>query len=212
MSEEARIVLASASPRRSALLAQLQVAHQVWPAAIAETRLAHESIEQCVQRLARHKAQAVWDALQSEAALAALAGLPVLGADTIVVAGAQMLGKPRDRDDALRMLGLLAGCEHEVLSAVALHTAAGSRVRLSRSTVRFRALERAECEAYWDSGEPTDKAGAYAVQGLGAIFIQSLQGSYSGVMGLPLYETAELLAGAGIPVLGRGAQRDAMRG
>ena len=205
MSEEARIVLASASPRRSALLAQLQVAHQVRPAAIAETRLADESIEQCVQRLAWHKAQAVWDALQSEAALAALAGLPVLGADTIVVAGAQMLGKPRDRDDALRMLGLLAGCEHEVLSAVALHTAAGSRVRLSRSTVRFRALERAECEAYWDSGEPMDKAGAYAVQGLGAIFIESLQGSYSGVMGLPLYETAAAAGGGGHP--GTGTRR-----
>jgi septum formation protein len=204
MSPEARIVLASASARRSALLTQLQVPHRVWPAQIEEARLAAEAIEQCVQRLAQHKAQAVWDALQAGAAGAALAGLPVLGADTIVVVGDQMLGKPRDRDDALRMLGLLSGREHQVVSAVAVRTAAGSRVLLSRSGVRFRPLERAECEAYWDSGEPLDKAGGYAVQGLGAIFVQRLHGSYSGVMGLPLFETAALLAQAGVPVLGAG--------
>jgi septum formation protein len=209
MSHGARIVLASASPRRSALLTQLQVAHRVWPAAIAESRLAGEAIEQCVQRLAQRKAQAVFEALRSGPTAAGLAGLPVLGADTIVVAGTQMFGKPRDREDGLRMLAVLGGTTHEVLSAVALHTAAGAQVRLSRSTVRFRPLERAECAAYWDSGEPSDKAGAYAIQGLGAIFIESLHGSYSGVMGLPLFETAALLAEAGIPVLGRPAQHDA---
>ena len=180
-------------------------------------RLAAETIEQCVLRLARHKARAVWEALHAGSAAGpapgaegealALAGLPVLGADTVVVADARMLGKPRDRDDALWMLGLLSGREHEVLSAVALQTATGCAQRLSRSTVRLRPLERAECEAYWDSGEPSDKAGAYAVQGLGAIFIESLHGSYSGVMGLPLYETAALLSAAGVPLLGPWEQR-----
>jgi septum formation protein len=110
------------------------------------------------------------------------------------------------------MLGLLSGREHEVLSAVAVRTAAALQVRVSHSRVRFRPLERAECEAYWDSGEPADKAGAYAVQGLGAIFVETLQGSYSGVMGLPLFETAALLAGAGVAVLGSRKQRDGARG
>jgi septum formation protein len=203
-------VLASASPRRSVLLAQLGVAHRVWPAQVDEARLGSETIAQCVQRLARSKAIAVRDALHGAAADAAgpgaealrLARLPVLGADTVVVAEARMLGKPRDRDEALAMLALLSGREHEVLSAVALQTATGCAQRLSRSTVRFRPLERAECEAYWDSGEPKDKAGAYAVQGLGAIFVESLHGSYSGVMGLPLFETAQLLSAAGVPLLG----------
>ncbi len=203
-------MLASASPRRSVLLAQLGVAHRVWPAQLEEVRLASETIEQCVLRLARSKAFAVGDALRAGAAdgvdpgaeASRLAGLPVLGADTVVVADARMLGKPRDRDEALAMLALLSGREHEVLSAVALQTAAGCAQRLSRSTVRFRPLERAECEAYWDSGEPADKAGAYAVQGLGAIFVESLHGSYSGVMGLPLFETAALLSAAGVPLLG----------
>jgi septum formation protein len=205
-------VLASASPRRSALLAQLRVPHRVCPARIEELRLAAETIEQCVLRLARYKAAAVWEALRAGADAPALAALPVLGADTVVVADARMLGKPCDRADALRMLGLLSGREHEVLSAVALQTATGCAQRLSRSTVRFRPLERAECEAYWDSGEPSDKAGAYAVQGLGAIFIESLHGSYSGVMGLPLYETSALLRAAGVPLLGPWEQAEAMKG
>jgi septum formation protein len=212
MSQTPRIVLASASARRSALLAQLKVPHHVCPAQIAEHRLAGESIAQCVQRLAQHKAEIVWALLNAGAANAALVGLPVLGADTVVVLGELMLGKPRDREDALRMLGLLSGREHEVLSAVAVRTAAALQVRVSHSRVRFRPLERAECEAYWDSGEPADKAGAYAVQGLGAIFVETLQGSYSGVMGLPLFETAALLAGAGVAVLGSRKQRDGARG
>ncbi len=199
-----RVVLASASPRRSVLLTQLGVAHRVWPAQVEELRLAAETIEQCVLRLARLKAGTVREALLASAdpGAAALAALPVLGADTVVVADARMLGKPRDRDEALAMLALLSGREHEVLSAVALQTASGCTERLCRSAVRFRPLERAECEAYWDSGEPADKAGAYAVQGLGAIFVESLHGSYSGVMGLPLFETAALLCAAGVPLLG----------
>jgi septum formation protein len=123
----------------------------------------------------------------------------VLGADTTVVIDERMLGKPRDRDDALSMLERLSGREHTVLSAVALVYAGTVRAALSRSQVRFRGLARAECEAYWDSGEPRDKAGGYAIQGRGAVFIESLLGSYSGVMGLPLFETARLLTDAGLP-------------
>jgi len=108
------------------------------------------------------------------------------------------LGKPRDRADALAMLQQLSGRTHRVISAVALLTAAGVATRLSDSAVRFRSLTPAECAAYWDTGEPRDKAGAYAIQGLGAVFIAALNGSYSGVMGLPLFETAELLAAAGV--------------
>jgi septum formation protein len=111
-----------------------------------------------------------------------------------------MFGKPRDREHALSMLARLSSREHEVISAVALARTGSVSSKLSRSVVRFRALLPAECEAYWDSGEPCDKAGAYAVQGRGAVFVQALRGSYSGVMGLPLFETAALLTAAGVPM------------
>jgi len=110
----------------------------------------------------------------------------------------QILGKPKDRDDAMSMLRELSGRTHEVLTAVALRTAAGNEVRLSRSSVTFRSIAAAEARAYWDGGEPRDKAGAYAIQGYAAIFIADLKGSYSGVMGLPLFETAQLLEAAGV--------------
>jgi septum formation protein len=110
-----------------------------------------------------------------------------------------MLGKPHDRHSALSMLTRLSGRSHRVLTAVALVGARESQVRLSESEVRFRSISSAECAQYWDSGEPRDKAGAYAIQGLGAVFVSRLEGSYSGVMGLPLCETAELLDAAGVP-------------
>ena len=193
MSDERQpaVVLASASPRRSELLHQIGVAHRVVPADIDESRAAGEAVEDCVQRLACSKALQVQQRL-------APAALPVLGADTLVVVDDVMLGKPRDRDDAIRMLRRLSGRSHQVLSAVALAAHNGLRHQLSRSVVRLRSLSAQECAAYWDSGEPQGKAGAYAIQGLGAIFIEYLSGSYSGVMGLPLYETAQLLRGAGI--------------
>ncbi len=125
--------------------------------------------------------------------------LPVLGADTTVVLDGLSLGKPRDRAHGLSMLADLAGREHQVLTAVALVTRAGTHCVTSVSTVRMRDSSPAERERYWDSGEPRDKAGGYAIQGLGAVFIESLQGSYSGVMGLPLFETAQLLAQARVP-------------
>ena len=186
----ARLILASASPRRAELLAQIGVPHEVRAAHVDERLLPGESPATGATRLAIAKARAVQ----------AVAGAtrPVLGADTIVVLDGVPLGKPRDRSDALGMLGRLSGRTHQVLSAVALATAAGITHRLSDSAVRFRALTSAECAAYWETGEPRDKAGAYAVQGLGAVFVAALAGSYSGVMGLPLFETAELLATAGI--------------
>jgi septum formation protein len=184
------LCLASASPRRRALLAQIGVAHEVLPAEIDEARQPGEPPREYVLRLARAKALAV---------LARHPERPVLAADTAVVLGETVYGKPRDREDALAMLGTLGGRAHQVLTAVALATHAGLASALSESTVELRRLTEVECAAYWDTGEPEDKAGAYAIQGLGAVFVQCLQGSFSGVMGLPLYETAELLRAAGVP-------------
>lgn len=182
------LLLASGSPRRRELLWQIGVAHAIAIADIDEQPLAGEAAADCVQRLALAKATKVWHGQ-----------LPVLGADTAVVLDGAMLGKPRDRDDALAMLVRLSGRTHRVLTAVALVDQRGSAVRLNDSAVRFRALDPSECARYWESGEPRDKAGGYAIQGLGAVFISELRGSYSGVMGLPLFETAALLDAAGVP-------------
>ncbi len=184
------LLLASASPRRRELLLQIGVTPQVWPADIDETVRAGEAPQDYVLRLARGKAEAVWTASAGQ--------WPVLAADTSVVCGQEILGKPADRAALVRMLLRLASRPHEVLTAVALRTAEGLRTALSVSEVTFRSLKREEIERYWDTGEPADKAGGYAVQGIGAMFISRLQGSYSGVMGLPLYETAQLLQAAGI--------------
>jgi len=192
------LVLASASPRRRELLWQLGVPHRVAVAEVSEAALGGESAADCVQRLALAKAMQVWRA----AALPGLSTatlLPVLGADTTVDIDGEMLGKPADRSAALRMLARLSGRTHEVLTAVALVGAQGSAQRLSRSEVSFRELAQAECAAYWESGEPRDKAGGYAIQGLGAAFVSELRGSYSGVVGLPLFETAALLDAADVP-------------
>ena len=128
------------------------------------------------------------------------AGSPVLGADTAVVVDGRIMGKPRDRNEGIDMLLALSGRSHQVLSAVAL-AAGREAVRVSESRVTFRTLTQAQCAAYWDTGEPRDKAGGYAIQGRGAVFVSRLEGSYSGVMGLPVYETAELLREFGIEVV-----------
>jgi septum formation protein len=193
------LILASASPRRSALLAQIGVRHHVVPARIEERRLDGELIEDCARRLAEQKALKVYSRQKSDSR-ASGEPLPVLGADTVISLEGSMFGKPRDRDDALEMLARLSGQEHEVISAVALAQRGVLTSKLNRNVVRFRALTRAECETYWDTGEPRDKAGGYAIQGRGAVFIDMLRGSYSGVMGLPLFETAELLTAAGLAV------------
>jgi septum formation protein len=186
--EPAVLVLASASPRRRALLWQIGVPHRVAVADIDERPRPLEAPEDCVRRLALAKARQPRDA-----------GLPVLGADTAVVLDGDMLGKPRDRATALAMLARLSGRTHRVLTAVALVAANRHELALSASEVDFRALSTEECERYWASGEPRGKAGGYAIQGLGAVFVAALRGSYSGVMGLPLYETARLLAAEGVP-------------
>ncbi len=125
----------------------------------------------------------------------------VLGADTAVVLGERVLGKPRDRDDAMDMLECLSGREHAVLTGVALQGTGGTELAYSSTTVRFREIGRDEASAYWQSGEPCDKAGAYAIQGRGGVFVEAIDGSYSGVVGLPVFETAGLLRAAGIDVL-----------
>ncbi|MGH8231288.1 MAG: Maf family protein [Steroidobacteraceae bacterium] len=194
------VILASASPRRTELLHQIGVAHRVVPAQVDERRAAGESVEAYVRRLATSKVLEVQTALMAVTGADASVGYAVLGADTAVVIDDMLLGKPRDRDDALAMLGRLSGRTHQVLTAVALAATQGVQCVLSRSEVRFRQLSERERAAYWDSGEPRDKAGAYAIQGLGAQFVEELRGSYSGVVGLPLFETARLLSEAGVPM------------
>jgi septum formation protein len=184
------VCLASASPRRMELLTQIGVSYQVVAATVDETRHGDESPELYVLRLALNKARA------GRAGLAATDHRLVLGADTAVVIDGEILGKPRDQEDGIAMLRRLSGNTHHVYTGVAL---AGGReaTRLSVSAVTFRDMSLEECTRYWHTGEPADKAGAYAIQGRGAVFITRLEGSYSGVMGLPLYETAELLIEAG---------------
>lgn len=182
----ATIYLASRSPRRQELLQQVGVHYELLPVSVDETPAAGEKAADYAQRLALAKAQAGWSSLAGKNPL------PVLGADTVVVANATIMGKPRDRQQAIEMLQVLSGATHTVLTAVAL-VAEDRLVRLNTSHVTFRTLSLSECEAYWESGEPLDKAGAYAIQGLGAAFITRLEGSYSGVMGLPLFETVDML-------------------
>lgn len=130
---------------------------------------------------------------------AAPAGAVVLAADTAVVLGDRILGKPGDRQQGLAMLRALSGREHQVMTAVAVAQGEDIRLELVSTRVRFRPLQEAEIKAYWDTGEPADKAGGYGIQGLGAVFVEHLAGSYSAVVGLPLMETARLLAGFGVP-------------
>ena len=190
------LYLASRSPRRRALLAQLGLHPPLLDAAVDETPWPGETPADYVRRLALAKAGAGHAALPRGTPSAV-----VLGADTSVVVDGTILGKPRDRNEGLAMLARLAGREHQVLSAVALDDGTRRDCRVQSSQVRFRALDADERERYWASGEPADKAGGYAIQGLGAVFITELHGSYSGVMGLPLFETAELLANFGIRTL-----------
>ena len=183
------VCLASVSPRRRELLTQIGVPHKVVGAHIDETAHPGEMPRDYVMRMARAKALAVRD--RGEA-------LPVLAADTTVVLDDVIYGKPRDRSEGVAMLQRFSDRTHEVMTAVAIADARGVALRLNVSSVRFRKLTPEECSAYWETGEPHDKAGGYAVQGAAAVFIESLSGSHSGVMGLPLFETAELLRSAGV--------------
>ncbi len=189
-----QLVLASASPRRSELLQQLGLQFRSLAVAVDETPNLNEDPERYVRRLAQAKAMLGWEQDHSD--------LPVLGADTAVVVDDEILGKPADRGQAVEMLERLAGRSHHVFTGVALVRGEQVAMRVARTRVSFRELSRAEIETYWETGEPADKAGGYAIQGLGAIFVRRIDGSYSAVMGLPLFETADLLETLGMPVLG----------
>lgn len=185
------ILLASASPRRRELLDQIRINHRVCPVDIDETPLPQESPLAYVQRLAAEKSAA--------GVLKYGMDLPVLAADTCVVLGDKIMGKPKDQTDALAMLRLLSGSTHQVYTAVSLR---GKRYgeAVSITAVTFRHLTASEMLAYWQTGEPQDKAGAYAIQGLGGAFVTALSGSFSGVVGLPVFETTQLLAQEGITI------------
>lgn len=186
------LYLASTSPRRRELLAQLSLAFQVLQVDVDESRYAGEAPADYVARLARDKAAA---------GLVQAGDGVVIGADTTVVLGDEVLGKPATLEEAMAMWGRLAGREHTVLTGVAVGDARRVALQVVATRVRFRAIAEAEMRAYWASGEPCDKAGGYAIQGRGAVFVTGIDGSYSNVVGLPLAETATLLADAGIRVL-----------
>ncbi|CAI8875176.1 nucleoside triphosphate pyrophosphatase YhdE [Pseudomonas sp. IT-347P] len=187
------LYLASGSPRRRELLTQIGVPFTAISADIDETPLPEESPSAYVERLARGKAEA------GRRTVVSVQPFCVLGADTAVVLDGKILGKPVDEADACAMLRMLSGKEHEVLTAIAVFEGERCDSRVVRSRVRFRPISIEETAAYWASGEPRDKAGGYGIQGLGAVFVASLNGSYSAVVGLPVCETAELLGHFGIP-------------
>lgn len=182
------IILASQSPRRAELLEQVGIDFRAAPADIDEFIHDDERAADFVERIAIAKAQAVRRQFPGQA---------VLGSDTAVVIDQTILGKPRDRDDAVGMLLTLSGRTHEVLTGVAV-VSDRTRYALNVSRVSFRSVSEAEAAAYWATGEPADKAGGYAVQGLAAAFIERIEGSYSGIMGLPLFETLQLLEQIGV--------------
>ena len=191
------LYLASQSPRRRELLGQLAATFSVLDVQVPEQRAATESPNDYVHRVARDKAQAGLASLNANDRDAAI----VLGADTEVVLDGDVFGKPADVDDAIAMLRRLSGRTHEVISSVWLAGAERELGDACISRVRFAKLDEASIAAYVASGEPFGKAGAYAIQGRGATLIEHLEGSYSGVMGLPLFETSRLLKNVGIELL-----------
>nr|WP_210396751.1 Maf family protein [Motiliproteus sediminis] len=185
------MLLASQSPRRRELLAQIGVPLDCVQVDVDESPLAGESPAAYVARLALAKARAGWQ----------LAGRgPVLGSDTTVVCDRQILGKPMDEADCVATLMRLSGRTHQVLTAVALVDDERDAVEVVETEVAFRPLSEDECRRYWATGEPQDKAGSYGIQGLGAVFVAAINGSYSSVVGLPLQETATLLSQFGVDV------------
>lgn len=184
------VYLASASPRRQELLRQLDVEFEVVPSRVHEVRATGESPVDYVARVARDKARWVARYVENNG----LPVRPVLGADTEVVLDGEIFGKPMDSAHAQDMLQRLSGRTHEVLSAVCVLNRGKEHAAFSASRVTFRCLTPTDITQYWETGEPIDKAGGYAIQGRAAGFIARLEGSYSGVMGLPLYELAEILS------------------
>jgi|AJXC01.1.fsa_nt_gi septum formation protein len=193
-----QLILASASPRRRELLDQIGVSYRVHVLEVDETPRSLELPQDYVYRVAAAKSAACLAALKCEC--------PVLSADTSVVIEGQILGKPNDREQAESMLTQLAGKTHQVMTAVSLRCAVNGEEKthfqaLSITEVCFRPIGRKEIQSYWETAEPQGKAGAYAIQGLASIFVESINGSYSGVMGLPLFETAALLSKQGIKII-----------
>lgn len=193
MDSQTPIYLASRSPRRVELLKQIGLACITLPADIDETQYMNEAPVSYVTRLAQQKAEACLIDLSVEQRKR-----PVLAADTTVVLAGAVLGKPEDDDDARRMLSALSGGLHEVHTAVALAFNHQIEVVLSSTTVEMMALTEAQIDAYIATGEHRDKAGSYGIQGAAGAWIKRIEGSYSGVMGLPVYETAALLRAHGI--------------
>ncbi len=194
-SSDTRIYLASGSPRRRELLEQLGVHLERIHADIDESVLPGENAVAYTERLAREKAAAGWAVVQK----CGLPSRPLLSADTTVVLDGEIFGKPADAADAARMLRAFSGRSHQVVTSVAVRQDERVELRSSITDVHFRALSDSDIQRYIDSGEPFDKAGAYGIQGLAAVFIDHIAGSYTGVMGLPMFETAELLGLFGHP-------------
>ncbi|MEL0623149.1 Maf family protein [Marinomonas arenicola] len=191
------LILASASPRRKELLGQLVREFDICPADIDETPYQGEDASAYVKRMAHEKALAVADKLSQDKTTSSFI---VLASDTSVVVDGIILGKPADFEESKAMLRLLSGRDHQVMTSVCLYDAKREHLQLTNvvSDVSFRAISDVEIAQYWRSGEPQDKAGSYAIQGLGAVFVRAVSGSYSAVVGLPLYETSQLLALFGI--------------
>ena len=189
------LYLASQSPRRRELLRQIGVNHAVISASIPEQPMAGEQALAYVQRLAREKAAAGYARLLEQQ----LPVAPVLGADTLGLLDGEILEKPRDQAHAQQMLRQLSGRTHQVITAVALHSGVQQALRVSTTDVTFRDLSDAEIAAYWETGEPQDKAGSYGIQGKGAVFVKEIRGSYSCVVGLPIEATLELLQEFNVP-------------
>lgn len=186
----AEIILASASPRRAILLDQIGISYEIQAVNIDENNHFKEKPENLVKRLAEEKSQAVKNSL-----------IPVLGSDTLGAIEGELLIKPRDFQHAKSMLQKMSGQWHEILTSVSITHLNTTRTILNANRVLFRKITDDEIQAYWNTGEPKDKAGAYAIQGLAACFIEKIEGSYSGIMGLPLFETSQLLGQFGISII-----------
>jgi len=202
---ENQLILASQSPRRKTLLAQLGYSFKIQASDIDEAHLPDELPEDYVQRLATEKAQKVFQLLSCDEKEVAV----VLGSDTSVVINKVILGKPESLNDCINTLSLLSGQQHQVITAVAVISNNAIKTQLVTTKVFFKALTLAEIKAYWHTGEPQDKAGSYAIQGLAGQFVKTIHGSYSAVVGLPLYETAELLSQFGLSTISQNLESKA---
>jgi len=198
-SKPAELYLASSSPRRRELLQQIGVSFQPFSVDVCEAPKEHELPDVYVQRLSQAKAAAGWQSVLQRSLSQGMPHKPVLGADTSVIHNGRILGKPEHFDDYLEKILSLAGSTHQVLSSVTVTDGERIETCMSKTEVRFSVISLAEAKAYWASGEPQDKAGGYGIQGLGAVFVQHISGSYSGVVGLPLEKTVELLRSFRVP-------------